>query len=131
MSSDDEELPLVNALRLADAARATAAGARALLSEDASDEGDGGGAANIGDAATAPPPGSSPAKAAAVAAANGGGGSLKATPVKPPKSVSPVPDWIKSATPSKVRRFRAFGNSAIELPSINSVLNRPITRLKT
>ena len=121
MSSDDEELPLVNALRLADAARATAAGARALLSEDASDEGDGG-----GDAATAPPPGSSPAKAAAVAAANGGGGSLKATPVKPPKSVSPVPDWIKSATPSKVRRFRAFGNSAIELPSIGRAVPRDL-----
>ena len=107
MSSDDEDLPLVNALRLADAARATAAGARALLSEDASDDQGGNGGkkaddANIGDAATAPPPGSSPAKKAA--AANGGAGSLKATPVKPPKSVSPVPDWIKSATPSKVRR---------------------------
>ena len=109
MSSDDEDLPLVNALRLADAARATAAGARALLSEDASDdEGDDGkkDAANIGDAATAPPPGSSPAKKAA---ANGGGGSLKATPVKPPKkSVSPVPDWIKSATPSKVRDIESW-----------------------
>lgn len=106
MSSEDEDLPLVNALRLADAARATAAGARALLSEDASDDEGGENGkkaddANIGDAATAPPPGSSPAKNAA---ANGGAGSLKATPVKPPKSVSPVPDWIKSATPSKVRR---------------------------
>ena len=117
MSSDDEDLPLVNALRLADAARVTAAGARALLSDDASDdEGVGDGKnddANIGDAATAAPPGlSSPAKAAAAAAANGGG-SMKTTPVKPPKSVSPVPDWIKSATPSKVKRFLER-NPAIE-----------------
>lgn len=101
MSSDDEALPLVNALRLASAARATAAGARALLSDDASegDDAKNGGDAIIGDAATAAPPGISPAKAAATVSA-------KVTPVKPPreeKSVSPVPDWIKSATPSKVR----------------------------
>ena len=101
MSSDDEDLPLINALRLADAARATAAGARALLSDDASDDGDD--KDIVGDAATAPPLSSSPVKAAA---ANGAANcSVKATPVKQParESVSPVPDWIKSATPSKVR----------------------------